>query len=366
MQKEEPDRALSEAVSMPPGWNSWKLLEQIGEGSFGKVFKAVSGNQICAIKIIELRNSDLQPAFIQQVNPDSNAASLYLEDLVGVYEREIKALAALRGSAHIVHMEDHAIEQLEGDEGYRIFIRMELLNSMPDYLAGKNIHEDLVLRLGLDICEALLACERHGIIHRDIKPENIFVNEAGEFLLGDFGVARVQNTVTGATIRKGTYTFMAPEVYRGGFIDKTADIYSLGLVLFRLLNRGRDPFLDLDKKFIYYRDREQALERRLQGERIPAPADASEEMAAVIRKACAYDSRRRFVNAEALKSALMKVMNPDLRFAEEETLIRQKREAEDDGFGREAYGKYRNRMYAVLIGMAVLCAICAAAIFLHQ
>ena len=95
------------------------------------------------------------------------------------------------------------------------------------------------MTLGRDICEALAVCHRKQLLHRDVKPENIFVDGEGRFKLGDFGIARrLDNPATYLT-QVGTPYYMAPEVFSLHSYDGRADIYSLGLVLYRFLNRSR-------------------------------------------------------------------------------------------------------------------------------
>lgn len=95
-----------------------------------------------------------------------------------------------------------------------------------------------MIRLGKDICRALILCEERNIIHRDIKPDNIMISRFGDFKLGDFGVARVQ--VTRRTRQRWERTAMqAPEVEHMQKYGKEADIYSLGITLYWLLNNRR-------------------------------------------------------------------------------------------------------------------------------
>ena len=92
---------------------------------------------------------------------------------------------------------------------------MELLKPLNDYLRDRVMTEAEVIRLGVDLCTALEVCHRRSIIHRDIKPENVFINEEGIFKLGDFGVSRTLERHTNHMSRKGTYNYMAPEVFNG-------------------------------------------------------------------------------------------------------------------------------------------------------
>lgn len=131
-----------------------------------------------------------------------------------------------------------------------------------EYYAGKNLTEKEVMKLGIDLCRSLEYCGQLHIIHRDIKPENIFVSRFGDFKLGDFGIARELEKTMSTLSKKGTYSYMAPEMYRGEQYDSRVDIYALGLVLYKLMNHNRLPFLNLEKQLITYRDKENALTRR--------------------------------------------------------------------------------------------------------
>ena len=119
-----------------------------------------------------------------------------------------------------------------------------------DYCTGKELTEKEVIKLGMDLSKALEYCRKLKIIHRDIKPENIFVSRFGDFKLGDFGIAREQAHTVGNMSKKGTYSYMAPEIYKGEKYDSSIDIYSLGIVLYELLNQNRLPFLALDQRLI--------------------------------------------------------------------------------------------------------------------
>ena len=181
---------------------------------------------------------------------------------------------------------------------------MEYLTSFLDYCAGRELTEEDVIQLGIDLCKALEYCQKQNIIHRDIKPENIFVSRFGEFKLGDFGIAReLERTMSGLS-KKGTFSYMAPEMYKGEPYDAKVDIYSLGIVLYKLRNHNRLPFISLEKQLITYRDKENALNRRMSGENPPRPAEAGEGLADIILKACAYDRKDRFETAEEFREAL--------------------------------------------------------------
>ena len=112
-------------------------------------------------------------------------------------------------------VEDYKVVEKKDEIGWDIYIRMELLTPFNSYVCDKTLSEQEVIKLGIDLCTALELCARRNIIHRDIKPENIFVNPFGDFKLGDFGIARKLENVTGGLSQKGTYNYMAPEIEKG-------------------------------------------------------------------------------------------------------------------------------------------------------
>ena len=184
---------------------------------------------------------------------------------------------------------------------------MELLTGINKYVSQNTITEEDIINLGLDLSEALEYCEKLNIIHRDIKPENIFISKFGEYKLGDFGIARKLENTSSIMSKKGTYIYMPPEVYKGEEYDKTVDIYSLGLVMYKLGNENRTPFLPKAPNPITYRDKEKALMMRMQGEKIPKPDNMSEELYKIIEKMIAYNPEDRYQNAKELKEDLEKL-----------------------------------------------------------
>ena len=299
------------AIRLPSGWEYWRLTELLGEGSFGAVYRATryfGGRTVeSAIKVIRIPSSEMEAiASIRELGSEKAAKSYYL-DLARSFMDEIQAMNTLKGITNIVSVEDCGLVQNAAGIGWTIFIRMELLTPFPDWAQTHPMSEADVIRLGLDLCTALDYCEKAGIVHRDIKPSNIFVSPMGNFKLGDFGVARRLDRTSGIYSSKGTFPYMAPEVFHGQPYDHRADIYSLGLVLHRLTNRNREPFVDLDKQIVYTKDREKATAQRMRGEAIPAPVDASPALAKVILRACDPKPARRYATAAEMAADLSAV-----------------------------------------------------------
>ena len=299
----------NELICLPDEWADWTVTERIGTGSFGTVYLAERDGEECAVKMILIPSDESERAALLVESKDEQTAQLYLKDLVENYSTEIHTMYSLQENPHIVKIEEHLVQET-APFGFRIYIRMELLTPMRDYFAGRFPTEEQAVQVGLDICDALIACDVHRIIHRDIKPDNIFVSESGDFKLGDFGTARQLDLTFGTYSAKGTYSYMAPEVYKQERYNKQVDLYSLGMVLYRLLNRNREPFVDPQKQLVYYQDREEAIRRRMDGEPIPDPLDASSKMSSVIRKACAFRAANRYPDAAAMRAELLKVLDP--------------------------------------------------------
>ena len=292
-------------------FGKWKLERMLGAGSFGKVFEATRedfGSYKSAVKIITIPQS---PAEIQEARSegmDDASITYYFRSVVDEIVREFALLSQFKGTSNIVSYEDHDVIPHEGSVGWDILIRMELLTPLTEYMCASPMSTQDVIRLGVDICKALEFCHRANVIHRDIKPENIFVSKLGDFKLGDFGIARTVEKTGSGLSKKGTYTYMAPEVFREARYDATVDIYSLGIVLYRLLNNNRAPFLPAPPAPIAHSEREAALSRRISGDPIPAPQNADPQLAQVILKACAFHPGDRYQTASQMRADLEALM----------------------------------------------------------
>lgn len=292
-------------------WPEWELIEKIGEGSFGKVYKAKRTERgrsfYSAIKIISIPASKGELDSVRSEMNNEQSTREYFRNLVEDCIQEIYTMEHFCGNSHVVSFEDFKVVEYLDEIGWDISIRMEYLTSFMDYCTGKELTEKEVIKLGCDLAMALIYCRKLNIIHRDVKPENIFVSRFGDFKLGDFGIAREQAHTMSNMSKKGTYSYMAPEIYKGEKYDSSIDIYSLGIVLYKLMNQNRLPFLSLDKQLITYRDKETALARRRAGEKMPVPVNASAAFSHIILKACAYEPGKRYRKPEDMLRDLEKL-----------------------------------------------------------
>ncbi len=282
-------------------WPKWKIQQAIGSGSFGTVYRACREEPgytaWAAIKVIRIPKDESELRERKQEGMDDASIQYYYKNVAQELLNEIRVMESLKTASNIVSIEDCQLEPQENGPGWELYIRMELLESLPSYMERKPLSLDEIVKLGIDICEALKACETKNIIHRDIKPDNIFVNEYGTFKLGDFGIAKRLENTRAMLSQKGTSMYMAPELYRGGTGGKTVDIYALGITLYKLLNSGRFPFMPPYPQPVTPDLREQALYRRLNGELVPPPPGIDPVLGAMVAKACAPDPGMRYQTA---------------------------------------------------------------------
>ena len=199
-----------------------KIIEQIGEGGMGTVYKAkqLSLSRMVAVKVLPSRLTS-ETAFVQR------------------FFNEARAIAALN-HPNIVQIFD------VGKEGENYYYTMELVDgvSLEDIVQKR---EPMPIKRSISIitsvAKALAYTHRRSIVHRDVKPSNIMIDRAGRVKLADFGLALKEDaarlTVEGGII--GTPEFMSPEQASGKTATALSDIYSLGVVFYEMVT-GRSPF----------------------------------------------------------------------------------------------------------------------------
>lgn len=291
-----------------PLFGSWHVVEQIGEGAFGEVYlverEDFGVKYQSALKFIRIPASKGEVQSVLDYGMTAEGVTTYFQGIVEDMVKEIGLMSRMKGHSNVVSYEDHICVPHEDGLGWDILIRMELLTPLQRYVKAHPLTEMDVVKLGVDICRALELCEKNGIIHRDVKPGNIMVSDNGDFKLGDFGIARTIEKSVGAMSRKGTYSYMAPEVYRGEEYGNTADLYSLGVVMYQMLNNNRTPFMPPYPQAIRPDDEENARFRRLKGESLPEPMNGMPALKQIVCRACAYAPADRYATAAEMRRAL--------------------------------------------------------------
>ncbi|MCA9182429.1 MAG: serine/threonine protein kinase, partial [Planctomycetales bacterium] len=203
-----------------------------------------------------------------------------------------------------------------GSEDGRMFFAMELVSggTLKQLLATyQTLTWQEAIACATQICSALQHAHNHGIIHRDLKPANLYVGQAGELKIGDFGIARDlgEADITSSGLTVGSHSYMSPEQIRGDTtVSEKTDLYALGCVLFEMLI-GHAPFLGDNFAQLF----EQHLHT-------PPPrvrdfvADCPAELDALITKLLAKSPDARPFNARTVQATLLKIAEQHLPTAE--------------------------------------------------
>jgi serine/threonine protein kinase len=266
--------------------DSYKILEVIGGGGMGIVYKALDTNldKIVALKMIT-------PFLAKD------------ENFLKRFKTEAKSLARLEDK-NIVNV--YALRETE----YGLFMVME-------YVPAKTISEWLrekgkfsvkeTIDITKQILHAINCVHKANVIHRDIKPNNILLNDDGIVKVMDFGLAKVVqeegSQVTVTQTAAGTLYYMSPEQVKGSRnIDKRTDIYSLGMTIYEMLT-GRNPFEKSESEF--------AIQKRIVEGKIPSPKIYDplipNQFLKFILKAIDKDPDKRFQNITEMEEALSKI-----------------------------------------------------------
>ena len=288
-------------------FGDWSVRDYLGGGSGGRtaVFRLerskLGWQETCALKVVSLmeeagRWSECSPQRQQAYRETCRERSLQASE-------EVRLMARLGGCTNVVDYLDYQVMDWADEDrfGQDLLIRMELLAPLSTMVRGGLAYDrNNILKLGQDICRALILCHESGIIHRDIKPANIFCNRRTDFKLGDFGIARLLERGEQACTAMGTRAYAAPEQFTMGEsgYDSRVDIYSLGLTLYELSNENRLPFAQ--NQYV----READVLARLRGEPFPVPSMADPALARVILKACAHRAEERYQSAREMYDAL--------------------------------------------------------------
>ena len=298
-------------------WPDWYIenpdTDLIGSGSFGNVYKICKDDPdlgiqtVSALKIVKVPQDSSEIFELRERSMDEQSIEEYYSETVQKIADEIKLLLSLKHAPNIISIEDYHIEKNADGIGYIIYIRMPLMTSLKKYAAANPLSRSEVIKLGVQLCDALTACEKKNIIHRDIKPANVFLDEYGNYSLGDFGIAtQINNATQSMHSQKGTVNYMAPEILRGkeGY-DRTVDIYSLGTMLYQYLNHNRLPYEPFYPQPLSPSDAFRVRSKRLNNEPVPLPDDADQVLGETVSKACAPDPQDRYQTASEMKAALL-------------------------------------------------------------
>jgi serine/threonine protein kinase/Flp pilus assembly protein TadD len=278
----------------------YKILEKLGEGGMGVVYKAEDTKlkREVAIKFL--------PHHISSNDEDRKR-----------FEIEAQAAASLN---HPNITTIHSIEESDSE----VFIVMEYIDGIE--LKGKiksgSISINEAVDIAIQIADGLEAAHKKGIVHRDIKSGNVMITKDGKAKIMDFGLAKVgkgtQVTKVGTTV--GTVAYMSPEQTRGEEIDNRSDIWSFGVLLYEMVT-GKQPFKG---------DYDQALVYSILNEEPETAEISSTALRNIILKALEKEPVERYQKVSEMLADLIEIKNETLtrtysRSSERKTQIQKKK-----------------------------------------
>lgn len=282
------------------GYSVEKLL---GEGRYSKVYLACRNDIKRAIKVIEFTDH----LSTNEIGTGGRGCSYYNQLYKDLLE-EVKIISELsrEDNRYIVQYYEYEKKKIQNEdkETTYICIFMEYLKPLTNFVKTTELLFEDVVQIGKNIAQALMVCHENCILHRDIKPDNIFVSERDgrgrKYKIGDFGVSKKLEQGEMAKTLKGTPMYMAPEVFQGRSDERkygySSDIYSLGLVLYVLLNENRLPFFPDYPEEVLPNDETNAFMERMKGSVPKDPINAPKGIAEVIKKAL-LDEKNRYQTA---------------------------------------------------------------------
>ena len=222
-------------------------------------------------------------------------------------ENELAIAKALSHSAkdRLVQYYDSEIKKV-GEHTYHIFVVMENVTPFVEYAECNTLTIKDVIELGKAVLAGLKVCHSEKFLHRSINENAVFVDKDGKFKLGGFDVAKALKGSPVEQVERENYMDIAPELYLGKRFDCSVDIYALGMMMYRLLNRSRSPLLPNFPLPCAKADEEVAFERRLHGAIAPLPYGADNVLGEVVRKAI-MPRAERYNTADEFLYALEKV-----------------------------------------------------------
>lgn len=262
---------------IPEKFKSYGNLFPEGTGTQGTVYR-FSGNNRVVLKVIECTSEfEYQSAL-----------------------HEIEIMDDLANCNRVIRLWDHDVVAESGR--LVVYLLLEYAGRLDNSLSLMSMSAKDAVELCIQLCDALIECRDCGVMHLDIKPQNIFFDSQENLKLGDFGVSLYQRELQDNTLLRGSLNYVAPEVYRNHRNSELSEIYSVGMVLYWLLNNRKLPFEqgEVNSELILY--------KRLAGTPFPQitfeDIAVCDELTKLFQTVCAFEPADRPQSFEELRMML--------------------------------------------------------------
>ena len=306
----------------------YKILDKLGEGGMGVVYKA------------------------HDTTLDRDVALKFLPPHVSGSEQDkSRFLQEAQAAAALSHPNICTIYGIEEHEG-RQFIVMQFVEGQMLQEKKQNLSLKQALEIGIQIADGLAAAHEKGVVHRDIKPENIMIRKDGSAQVMDFGLAKLRGasrlTKEGSTV--GTAGYMSPEQVQGLEVDHRTDIFSLGVILYEMFT-GQSPFKGVHETAITYE-----IVNVDPPPMATVKPDLDPEIDAIVLDCLAKDPADRYQSAAELARNLRRFKRESSRSRVTRTMTTQRFEKQSDQppAAVPVIQRYRKHLWPAVAGLLIL------------
>lgn len=286
--------------------DGWEALQQLQCSSWQQIWSARRTDGSVAEGLLRVISI---PAYVGEAEAlrsggfSDERIEKHIADCASRCMHDAEALMTA-GSSHMPEIK--AVKLMQGSGGeYRLYVLTGYYPTFTRYYEGRKISRGTLISLCCDLCDAIEDYSSVGMVHGAVQLENVYVDSDGRCLLGNplFKPTLYSRILDPDDTR--LLRFIAPEITRGEDYDKRSDICSLGLTMYFKFNGNRLPFVESGRDKVTREEVDTAIVRRLDGEMLPPPSRADEELSAIILRACAPDKNDRYSTTAELRDELV-------------------------------------------------------------
>ena len=285
---------MPEQLNVSPLLDGFTIGSPVGDHFGVRCYPAVRADsqRKYIIKSISIPASQTQldALLITGAYKDSAEAAEYFRSLADEIAQETALLRELSQQEGFIPYEGCQVEPMQQNRiGYEVFLLSGFRLSLERYMHRHTVSHLEAVNLGIDLCTALAACRKAGMLYVDLKPSNIFISNKKEYKIGDLGFIPLNALKYTPMPEKYPSRYTAPELMDDlSVLNETADTYCVGMILYQIFNNGALP-QEPDKP-------------------LPAPATADDEMAGILQKACHPNLAKRWEDPVQMRQALIDYM----------------------------------------------------------